>query len=265
MEGIIFDIKRFAIHDGPGIRTTVFFKGCPLDCWWCHNPESKSMAVESYQAKERIGSKELVCEKTVGYKISVDDLIVQLQKEQLFMEEGGGGITLSGGEPLMQAAFATEVLKMCKALGWHTTIDTAGFVARKSFEQVLPYTDLFLFDIKLASDSLHQKYIGVKNQLIIDNFKFLIKENKKVMVRIPVIPGVNMNAIEMSSILNLLEPLKGPNFQEIHFLPYHKIGQSKYERFGQTNRMGDTKEPDLSDVTAFSSLFEQAGFTINTH
>ncbi len=265
MKGIIFDIKRFAIHDGPGLRTTVFFKGCSLNCWWCHNPESINSNIEKYNAIEKLGSKEFTVTKTVGKITTLREVIAEILKEQVFMEEGGGGITLSGGEPLLQYKFVIDLLKLCKVNGIHTAIDTSGAVPYANFESVLPLTNLFLFDIKAITPAVHKKYIGADNKLILDNFKRLIKANKKVIVRIPLIPKVNLITDELNCMLNFFLPLKGNSFNEIHLLPFHNIGKAKYERFNRIWRMGNTKEPEFKELQSAIDLFKNAGFNVNLH
>ncbi len=265
MEGTIFDIKRFAIHDGPGIRTTVFMKGCPLDCWWCHNPESKSPHIEKYRANEKLGDETVVSEKTVGYKISVTKLMDQLVKERVFMEEGKGGVTFSGGEPLMQLEFLLESLKACKLNELHTALDTTGLVNKQLFESVLPFVDLLLFDLKCASSDLHKKYTGVSNELIIKNLQTATQKGNRIIVRIPVIPGVNMNITEMEALLKLLKPLKSNHLNEVHFLPFHNIGKDKYTKFNQINRMKNTPEPGIEDMKPYIDSFNEAGFKVLVH
>lgn len=265
MKGIIFDIKRFAIHDGPGLRTTVFFKGCPLNCWWCHNPESISSNIEHYNIIEKIGDKEFTVAKTVGRVTTPNEVMIEILKERVFMEQGNGGVTLSGGEPLLQYQFASELLKLCKKHGINTAIDTSGAVSISAFKAVLPFTDIFLFDIKLITASLHKKYIGVDNELIISNFKNTVKAGKKVIARIPLIPKVNLNNTELNHIIEFLLPFKCNTFNEIHLLPFHNIGKAKYERFNRKWRMNNTKEPDINELQPVVDLFISKGFNVTLH
>ena len=262
MEGIVFDIKRFAIHDGPGIRTTVFLKGCSLDCRWCHNPESISPKIEEYISEERIGEKIFKTKKLIGKKTTAEEVFNEIYKEKIFMEEGKGGVTLSGGEPLLQPDFVLSIFTLCKQAGIHTTIDTAANVPQSNFEKIISVTDLFLFDIKFISSDKHKEHTGADNKLILNNFKYLIQNGKQVIVRIPVIPDANMNKQELLKILNFLLPFKGDNFSEVHLLPYHHIGQSKYLRFNKNDRMKGTAEPDKSELLPFKKLFENSGFKV---
>ncbi len=262
MDGVIFDIKRFAIHDGPGLRTTVFFKGCPLSCWWCHNPESISSKIEEYTVEEKLSDEIFTSTRTIGKNISIADLMIEISKERVFMEEGGGGVTISGGEPLMQPEFAVALLKECKSSGIHTTVDTSGFAAASVVDKVIQYTDLFLYDVKLGNSLKHETYTGVNNKIIFDNLKRIINADVNVVVRIPVIPGVNTEDKEIEDMIDKLKPLKTANFQEIHLLPYHHIGSAKYSRFNQVERMAKTEEPDKATLVAIAQKFEKTGFKV---
>lgn len=262
MEGLIFDIKCFAIHDGPGLRTTVFFKGCPLDCWWCHNPESKNIKPEGYQSSEKLGTQTIKVNRTVGQWMHLDTVFTELKKQSIYMKHGRGGVTLSGGEPLMQPDFATALLKKCKAAGWHTAVDTSGYVPLMSFLEILNVTDLFLFDIKLIHPLRHKKYTGVDNQLILDNFKQLTDRKVHVIARIPIIPEINTGAAEIELMLNFLKPQMSEKFYEVHLLPFHNIGQSKYERFKQKNRMSKSQEPHQKVIEWVKLKFEKQGFKV---
>jgi pyruvate formate lyase activating enzyme len=171
LKGLIFDIKRFALHDGPGIRTTVFLKGCPLRCWWCQNPESIREFPETIKVKSVSSSYNKFCEEesTFGKEYSVDSLMEELIKDRIFYEESGGGITFSGGEPLVQYKFLSETLNRCKKNGLHTVIDTSGYAPIESFNEIYNMTDIFLFDIKMLNAELHRKFTDVSNELILRN------------------------------------------------------------------------------------------------
>ena len=262
MEGIIFNIKKFAIHDGPGIRTSIFFKGCSLKCRWCHNPESINKNIEKYISTDKISDKIFKTEKNIGYKIGVKDLYKEILKEKIFMEESNGGVTLTGGEPLLQSHFAAQLLQFCKKDDIHTAIDTAGNVPYDNFKTILPYTDLFLYDIKFFNAVKHKKYTGANNKLILNNFINIIKTNKKIIVRIPLIPHINLNITEMKEIRDFLLPHKGNNFEKIELLPYHHTGQSKYTRFNIENKMKGINEPKINEITPIKELFESAGFIV---
>ncbi len=238
--GVVFDIKRFAVHDGPGIRTTVFMKGCTLSCWWCHNPESWSLNPLCVSKNVKLDAHTFVENEIVGKETHIEEIIFQLKKEQIIMEESGGGVTFSGGEPLMQPLFLKELLEASKKEGFHTAVDTSGFGRQDDFKDILPFTDLFLFDLKLMDDQLHQKYTGVSNKLILENLKFLSEKGKKIRIRIPVINGINDSKENLKNSIKLLKNLN--QIEQVDLLPYHHIGKSKYERFGMKYRMPNQKE-----------------------
>ena len=262
MEATIFDIKKFAVHDGPGIRTTVFFKACSLDCWWCHNPESIRPEIETYQAEQKLGDTVFTRTKNIGRKVSPGGLWNEVKNDRVFWEQSGGGITLSGGEPLLQAEFAKEFLQICKQNQLHTTVDTAGNVPLKNIKAVLPYTDLFLYDIKFFSGDVHRKYTGASNKRILRNFEYLTENQVNIIVRIPLIPEINLYKDEMQKIAGYLSQHKNENFNRIELMPYHKTGIAKYKRFGKTNRMGDTPEPTTREIESIQQIFTDYGFVV---
>jgi pyruvate formate lyase activating enzyme len=255
MNGIIFDIKRFALHDGPGIRTTVFFKGCPLNCWWCHNPESIRTLPEKIKVNP-IGTFQQSCKQDkeiIGKKYTVSELMTEIVKDKIFYDESGGGVTFSGGEPLLQVNFLTEVLKSCKESGINTAIDTSGFVSANYFNKVYEFTDLFLFDLKLADDVLHKKFTGVSNSIILDNLKMLTEQGNKLIIRIPLIPGVTDTEKNLSDISSFLMKLK--NIHEINLLPYNEIAESKYKRFNKPARLRNLKTQDEESLNRMIFYF----------
>ena len=246
MKAKIFEIKKFAVHDGDGIRTTVFFKGCPLRCVWCHNPEGLSAKTETaFYEHKCIGCGE--CKKAgfttedclgearveYGKEITVDALIPLLLEDKDFFENSGGGITLSGGECLMQADFCTELLKRLKKNGIHTAVDTCGYVSREALNKVIPYTDIFLYDLKAYDKDVHIKCTGVSNEIILKNLLYLDTLGKNVEIRIPLVPNYNDGQIE--KIANFLKPLK--NISKIRILPYHNLAGSKYEALDIKNTL----------------------------
>ena len=263
--GTIFDIKRFAIHDGPGLRTTVFFKGCPLKCAWCHNPESINPNIESYIQSNNLDGERFKKEKKIGYHITVSDLMFQIKKDNIFFEEGNGGVTLSCGEPLMQADFARDLLKSCGNEGIHTVIDTSGAVPYEMLEKVLPYTDLFLYDIKITDRQKHKKFTGFENDQIFDNFIRLIHSRSKVIARVPVIPGINTTVSEQKEFLDFFVKNRSSVFNEIHLLPYHFIGRSKYLRFGKESGLGKTQAPSRQELNKLSRPLKEKGFIVKVH
>ena len=236
MQGIIFDIKRYAVHDGPGIRTTIFMKGCPLNCWWCHNPESISKHIESAKKINTVDGKEFETDVNIGRKISVSEVMKEIEKDSIFHQESGGGVTFSGGEPFLQAAFLHELLTSCKEKGIHTTVDTCGFVKSDTLIKMMNNIDLFLFDIKHLDNEKHIKYTEVSNKLILENLNILMEAKQNIIIRIPVIPNVNNDERYMEELEDYIASL-GNQINEVNFLPYHNIASGKYERFGKENKM----------------------------
>ena len=249
----IFEIKRFAVHDGDGIRSTVFFKGCPLRCVWCHNPEGLSFEAqeaffehkcigcgeckkESFSAEDCLGEAR-VC---YGKEITVDELLPLLLEDRDFYETSGGGVTLSGGECLMQADFCAELLKRLKENGIHTATDTCGFVSRDILDKVIPYTDVFLYDLKAYDEEVHIKCTGRSNKIILENLLYLDSLGKNIEIRIPFVPEYNSDQIE--KIATLLSRLK--HITKVRVLPYHNYAGSKYAALGITNTLPNTIPAD---------------------
>lgn len=262
MTGIVFDIKRFAVHDGPGIRTTVFLKGCPLSCWWCHNPEGIGLAIEYVPKIVKIGAKSFEETEQVGREVNVDELLDEVLKDRIFMEESGGGVTFSGGEPLRQPAFLLGALQACKEAGLHTTVDTSGYSSWKPLEQVAGYTDLFLFDLKVMDDEQHRRFTGVSNQRIRENLMRLLSKGQSVRIRIPVIPGCSYSEENIMETLSFLENLPGEP-DGVDLLPYHNTAAHKYNRFGQENRLTTLQSLTKEDLKGLKNRFEKAGFITN--
>ncbi|TFH23120.1 MAG: radical SAM protein, partial [Bacteroidia bacterium] len=179
----VLDIKRFAVHDGPGIRTTVFLKGCPLSCWWCHNPESQSMKPVTVDIERKVNGRSVSGKKVYGESMEVEAVLESILKDTHFYEESGGGVTFSGGEPMMQSGGLKRLLEECKGRGLHTTVDTSGYAAQEHFEEIMDVTDLFLYDLKNMSPELHKKYTGVDNQLILSNADYLLKSGANLIFR----------------------------------------------------------------------------------
>lgn len=260
--GIIFDIKRFAVHDGPGIRTTVFLKGCPLSCIWCHNPESISPAICKVTKTINIAEKIFTEVETVGSDISVEVLLEELRKDKVFMVESGGGVTFSGGEPLFQSDFLIEILSGCKAEQMHTTVDTSGFANWNVLEKVAQNTDLFLYDLKLMDNELHKKYTGVSNKLILENLKKLLELDKKIRIRLPMIPDISFTEENINQTIAYLNELENKP-EGVDLLPYHTIATHKYEKFGVDNKMKEAKQLTKNDLIKTKIKFEEAGFQVN--
>jgi len=262
MKALIFDIKRFAVHDGPGIRITVFFKGCNMSCWWCHNPEGISSEPENY-TKETTLDGTVICENAVaGEWMELEEMMKEIEKERIFMDESGGGVTFSGGEPFFQAEFLMNALKECKRRSIHTTIDTSGYTTEELIKQAAGIGDLFLYDLKFIDEAEHKKYTGVSNKQILKNLKILSGLKANVCIRIPVIPGINDNPEQIDRLINHLSQLTG--IEHVDLLPYHFLARSKYKRFNRTNRLDGIDKPSESHMTKLKWQFENAGFKVKT-
>lgn len=251
--GIIFDIKKFAIHDGPGIRTTVFFKGCPLDCWWCHNPESRKLEPETVvKTDSRFCPPETT--EVIGREISVEEVMAEVNKDTVFYDESGGGVTFSGGEPLMQPDFLNMLLSSCKQYSLHTAVDTTGYASYSTISKIYDNVDLFLYDLKLINEEQHRKYTGVSNKPILENLKRLSQNGKKIIIRIPIIPGITDMEENITGIARLLQTL--PATPEVNILPYNLIGESKYQKFSIPNRLGKIEPPSDEQMNELKNKLE---------
>lgn len=253
MTGIVFDIKRFAIHDGPGIRTSIFLKGCPLSCWWCHNPESQKVGIEQLRFKFKRSNQ-------IGWKTNAEDLLIEVEKDRPFYEQSNGGVTFTGGDPLMQTAFLIETARLFKQNNLHLCLDTSGFASLKTIREITPYIDLFLFDLKHLDNEIHKKFTGVSNLQILKNLEYLIENNKEVHIRFPLIPTVNNDPEHLEEMANYLGKLK--QIKNINLLPYHKIAHGKYEQLNFENKMNGIKEPTKNEVADAKSFFEGQGFNV---
>ena len=238
MKATIFDIERNSYVDGPGIRTTVFFKGCNLRCSWCHNPESQSAVPQMMFYKNKCtgcGKCTIYCHhdarEICGKEYTVDEVLKEILKDKTFYDNSGGGVTFSGGECMLQIDFLEEILKECKKNGIHTAVDTAGHVPFECFEQIIPYTDLFLYDVKCYDSDKHRQYTGASNELILSNLGRLLKMGIAIWVRIPIIPTVNDSEEEMLNIKKFIISCGSP--EKIELLPYHAMGEHKYAAIGK--------------------------------
>ena len=235
---LIYKIQKFSIHDGPGIRSTVFFKGCPLRCQWCHNPES----LHFDKSPDKIGK-----------EWSIEALVKELEKDRIFYEESNGGITLSGGEPMAQNMnYIVTLLSTLQEKGIHTTIDTCGDVPYENFEAVLPYTDLFLYDLKLWNDKNHLTYTKRSNKQILSNLSCLGQSGVNICLRLPLIAGLNDSLAEMNQIADWLEQENiRPN--SISLLPYHQLGNNKYIQLGlkPPTSFNPPSEEHLDEIKTF--------------
>jgi len=245
-KGTIFDIKKFAIHDGPGIRTTVFLTGCPMDCWWCHNPEARN------------GTEGKLAEKT--RTVSVTEVVEQIEKDRIFYDQSGGGVTFSGGEPMAQPDFLYSLLKACREYGFHTVVDTCGYAPTEDFDRIFDLTDLFLFDVKVMDSDSHTKYTGVSNELVLKNLRRLVKKGPKVQIRIPLIPGITDTEENLESVISFLADLPGIN--GISLLPYNRFGEDKRRRFKLDDRLGSLATQSRVDVETFAARFSSRGYDV---
>jgi pyruvate formate lyase activating enzyme len=249
MQGIIFDIKRFAIHDGPGIRTTVFFKGCPMDCHWCHNPESRSAE------PQKAGNNEII-----GKQVTVEEVMKEIEKEVIFYDQSGGGVTFSGGEPLFQPEFLGKLLEECRLRDIHTTLDTTGFAPPDVFASIIDAVDLFLYDLKIMDEEAHILYTGVSNQPVIENIAALSRGKKNVIIRFPVIIGITDSTKNIEAVGAFAASLG--NINELHLLPYHQTAGAKYHRLGMQNRMKGVQPPTAEQIERVKHLFESCSGNI---
>jgi len=281
-KGMVFDIQRFSLHDGPGIRTVLFLKGCSLQCRWCSNPESQLPRPEvmytklncvncgncisvcpsnslvptsagiriNYETCRACGLCVEACNtdalKLYGKEYTVEEVVLSLLKDRLYYESSGGGVTISGGEPLCQDDFIAEVLKKLKNLRIHTAVETAGSVDWQSFEKIVDYTDLFLYDIKHLQVTEHKKGTGKDNTVIISNLNKIFELEKKVIIRLPLIPEYNMGQEHISDLVRFL---KGKKIDAVHLLPYHRLGIGKYEKLGKKYELSNLNPPTTEEIT----------------
>lgn len=295
LKATIFNIQKFSVHDGPGIRTTFFFKGCPMRCAWCHNPESLAVKAELLHNKEKCvqcgacakcsedgaismskgqvhinnslfnGNDDCLDNclhgalTIAGKDYSIEEALKEALKDQVFYDQSSGGVTLSGGECLMQIDFVEAFLKQLKSKGIHTTIDTCGHVPEESFKRILPYVDLFLYDLKHTNIEDHKKYTAVDNRLILSNLAFLSSQGAHVHLRLPIIVGVNATNQHLKDVIQHISSL---NIEQVNLLPYHAIGEGKYNRLNLDFDKGAFAPPSNKELNAFKELFETINLSV---
>lgn len=294
---LVFDIKRYAINDGPGIRITIFLKGCPLKCKWCHNPESQSPEVQKfYNESKCIGAQECVkncpsdaltltpkgtvtdyelctmcgicadaCPtraiEMTGRTYAETELLEIIERERIHMEQSGGGVTFSGGEPLMHPGFLLRMLKICKDENLHCTVDTSGFASPEIIEQVARKTDLFLYDLKSMDAKKHRQWTGVDNRLILNNLKLLAEIGANINVRIPLIRNVNADFNNLNETARFIAGLPGEK-PAVNILPYHNIAAGKYTRMGGKYNEKNMEEPTEEEQNRALEIFRKYGLSV---
>lgn len=295
VSGIIFDIKKYAVHDGPGLRTTVHFKGCPLSCWWCHNPESISLSPAVLFRGERcIGcgkcaascpsgaiavadgwpvADDMLCDncgfcgdvcpagarEICGRGITVDELIVELRQDEIFFRDGGG-VTFSGGEPLLQPDFLIAALEACRREGYHRAVDTSGFVPREALLTVARHTDLFLYDLKHMDPDKHMLYTGVVNAVILENLAMLAESGASINVRFPFMPGLNSDDKNVAAIADFVSGLQG--ITAVNILPYHTAARHKHERWKLEYKLPELPPPTERQLLRAAEIIERCGVPV---
>lgn len=254
MTGTIFDIKKFALFDGPGIRTTVFLSGCPLNCWWCQNPEGLlELPEKAPSVSDQFGT------NFKGEKVSAKFLVGEIKKDAIFYDESNGGVTFSGGEPLLQALFLKEVLAMCKQEGLHTVVDTSGYAPWPAFEMINPFVDLYLYDIKIMEDFDHIKFTGTSNELIFENLQKLLLKNK-VLIRIPLIPEITDTKKNLVQIKDFIA--KNPRITSVELLPFNHYSKTKYKRFKISSRLKNLKKQTSQELEQMAFIFKDLYTTV---
>lgn len=293
-DSLIFDIKRYAINDGPGIRVVIFFKGCNLHCAWCHNPESISSKVEKMYAPAKCikcGSCVAACPENAitltpngivtnpdlckicgkcaevcptkaiemsGKVMTVPEIIDIIEKERIFFDQSGGGVTFSGGEPLIHSKMLFELLDECRKRKIHTAVDTAGNVSADIILEAAKKTDLFLYDLKMMDSDLHKKWVNTSNERILQNLKTISEAGAHIIIRIPLIGGVNDTIQNIEQTAKFISELAGEK-KEVNLLPYHNIAQNKYMKLGKSDDFEELLEPDKSAIARAISKFDEYG------
>lgn len=295
--GRVFNIQRYSVHDGPGIRTTVFLKGCPLACAWCHNPEGIAPAPQLLLIETRCvrcGQCVQACPRTppnghavlptnnqgcdlcgscvdacgsgarevLGEETTADEVMAVVRRDRMFYEESSGGVTFSGGEPFLQAPFLLTLLRACRTEGFHSVVDTSGCCRQEDLLEAAPWVDLFLFDLKLMDDARHREYTGVSNERILENLRALAAANAQIWLRLPLVAGVNDSDRDLAAAARFASTL--PGVRQVHLLPYHRTGVAKARRTGFTPGFQAFAPPAPAVLERALSHFRQAGLEART-
>ncbi len=251
VSGRIFDVQKFSVHDGPGVRTIVFLKGCFLRCKWCCNPESQSYDIQTMMQNGK--------EKTIGRDVTVEEVINIVKQDMPYYRRSGGGMTLSGGEMLCQSDFAYALLRTAKENAINTAVETTGFAPYEKIEKLLPYIDTVLMDIKHINSAKHQAFTSQPNERILENAVKIAQNANKLIIRVPVIPTFNDTEEEIAAIAQFASTLHG--VREIHLLPYHRFGKDKYDGLGREYGMGDLPSPTDAHMQTLKAVAERYGLT----
>lgn len=251
--GRIFDIQRYSIHDGPGIRTIIFLKGCFLRCKWCCNPESQSYDIQQMTLAGKT--------KTVGRDVTVQEVMDEVTKDAVYFRRSNGGITLSGGECMAQPEFAEALLRAAHEYGLNTAIETTAFANRETVQRLLPHVDHFLMDIKHMDSKKHEAFTGKSNTLILENAKYIAENARHLIIRVPTIPTFNATPEEISAIARFADSL--PNVTELHLLPYHRLGQDKYEGIGRAYTLDGILPPTNEYMQELLSAAQSASHKLH--
>lgn len=294
LSGLLFDIKRYAVHDGPGIRIVIFLKGCNLNCAWCHNPEGISAGQERMYAPTRcihcgtcveacpnhaltLTSEGIVTDTALcqmcgncaevcptkaielsGTRLTVEEIMAEIEKERIYFDQSGGGVTFSGGEPMLHSELLIQLLDECGKRGIHRAVDTAGFVSSDVLLQVAEHTDLFLYDLKLMDSERHRQWTGIPNDRILENLKILADNGTEIIIRIPLVGGVNEDEGNILETARFIAALPG-KIRTVNLLPYHKIAQNKYMKLGRDDEFLSLEEPGHESINRALAIFEEYG------
>ncbi|GAB6100269.1 glycyl-radical enzyme activating protein [Halanaerocella petrolearia] len=247
------NIEKYAVYDGPGIRTVVYLKGCPLRCQWCSSPQTQSNKIEkTYNGNDS-------STETIGKYLTVNEVFEEIKKDITFYNQSDGGVTISGGEVLSQSGFAARLLEKCQQEYIHTAIETSGYGAWDDFKRILKYADLVLFDIKHLNNKQHLKVTGVENTLILDNLEKVSKLDNDIIIRVPIIPGINDSEEHLNSIYNLAFY---SGIQEVHLLPYHTLGRENYKKLNRKYPLADLEPPKKDEIKSLKQLIASKGLDV---